>query len=172
MSLITEDGTGRADAESFASLAAADAYHASRGNVAWAGALTADKENALRRATDYIGQEYRTKWKGRRTTMTQALDWPRYEVKLDDVGFGRYAAYVQPTIVPAQVVQACCELAIRALSGPLAPDLQRQIIAETVGPLRTEYAAGTPEYVRYRSVDLLLKPLLASSGMGIQMVRA
>lgn len=172
MSLITEDGTGRADAESFASLAAADAYHASRGNVAWAGALDADKENALRRATDYTEQEYRSKWRGARMSLTQALSWPRFNVQLDDVGFGRIAAYVPNNTVPPQVIQACCELAIRALQGALAPDLQRQIIAETVGPIRTEYAAGAPEYVRYRSVDLLLKPLLASSGLGIQMVRA
>lgn len=172
MSLITEDGTGRADAESFASLAAADAYHASRGNVAWAGALAADKENALRRATDYAEQEYRSKWRGARMSLTQSLSWPRLNVQLDDVGYGRIAAYVQPNTVPPQVVQACCELAIRALQGPLAPDLQRQIIAETTGPIRTEYAVGAPEYVRYRAVDLLLKPLLASSGMGIQMVRA
>jgi hypothetical protein len=172
MPLVTEDGTARADAESLASVAAADAYHASRGNVSWAGAMTADKENALRRATDYMSQMYRTKWKGRRMGMVQSLDWPRYGVQLDDVGFGRYAALVPVNTVPLQVVQACCDLAIRALSGPLAADLQRQVIAETIGPLRTEYAAGTPEYVRYRSVDLLLKPLLESGGMGIAMVRA
>lgn len=172
MPLITEDGTGRADAESLASVAAADAYHASRGNVSWAGAMTADKENALRRATDYMGQMYRLKWKGRRLGLTQSLDWPRYGVQLDDVGFGHYAAYVPVNVVPVQVVQACCELAFRALSGPLAADLQRQVIAKTIGPIRTEYAQGTPQYVRYRSVDALLKMYLESGGMGIQMVRA
>lgn len=169
--LITEDGTGRADAEALASVAAADAYHASRGNVAWAGALTADKENALRRATDYMSI-YRAKWKGRRMGMVQSLDWPRYGVQLDDVGFGRYAALVPPNTVPVQVVQACCELAIRALSGPLAADLERQVIAETIGPIKTEYAPGAPQYVRYRAVDAMLKMYLESGGMGIQMVRA
>jgi hypothetical protein len=169
--LIVEDGTGRADAQSYASVSDADTYHASRGNVSWAGTMTADKENALRRAADYMEQEYRLKWKSRRTTVGQALDWPRWGVQMEDVGFGRYAAYIEPHTIPAQVVQACCELAFRALSGPLAPDLQRQVIATTIGPIRKEYAPGTPQYVRYRAVDLLLKPLLQSGGMGIQMVR-
>jgi hypothetical protein len=172
MSLVTEDGSARADAESLASVAAADTYHLSRGNVSWSGAMTADKENALRRATDYMEQEYRTKWRGARIGVTQALDWPRYGVQLDDVGFGRYPALVPANTVPPQVVQACCELAFRALSGPLAPDLQRQVIAKTIGPIRTEWAPGSPEYVRYRSIDLLLKPLLDLGGMGVRLVRA
>lgn len=172
MSLVTEDGTARADAESFASVAAADAYHASRGNVSWAGALSTDKENALRRATDYMEQEYRLKWKGRRTSIGQSLDWPRWGVQMEDVGYGRYAAYIEPNTIPAQVTQACCELAFRALSGPLAPDLQRQVIAKTIGPIRTEWAPGSPEYVRFRQIDLILKPLLSSGGLGVRLVRA
>ena len=78
MSLIVEDGTGRADAESYASVSVADAYHTARGNTAWAAlATTALKEAALRKATDYLGQTYGLRWKGYRMTTTQALDWPR-----------------------------------------------------------------------------------------------
>ena len=36
MSIVTEDGSGRADAETFISVADASAYHADRGNAAWA----------------------------------------------------------------------------------------------------------------------------------------
>lgn len=172
MPLITEDGSGRADADSFASLAVADAYHVTRGNVSWAGTMMADKEAALRRSTDYMEQEYRTKWRGARLSLAQALAWPRLNVQLDDVGYGRISAYVPPNTVPVQVSQACCELAFRALSGPLAPDLERQVIAKTIGPIRTEYAAGSPEYVRFRAIDLLLKPLLSSGGLGARLVRA
>jgi hypothetical protein len=172
MSLITEDGTGRADAEAFASVADADAYHASRANARWALLFTEEKESALRNATDYIEQMYRLKWKGCRASLAQALDWPRLNVQLEDVGYGRIAAYVPSNTVPKEVVQATCSMALRAVAGELAPDLQRQVVAKTVGPIRTEYAQGAPEYVRYRAIDLLLKPLLASGGMGLRMERA
>ena len=172
MSLIVEDGSARADAESFASVDQADAHHTARGNSLWLTITATEKEQALRRACDYMEQMYRTKWKGARLTVTQSLDWPRIDVQLDDVGVGRLAAYVPTNVVPVQVVQACCEMAFKAAQGELAPDLQRQVIAKTVGPIRTEYAQGTPEYVRYRSIDLLLRPLLQAGGTGAQLVRA
>jgi hypothetical protein len=171
MSLIVESGTGLADAESLASVADADTYHSSRGNVLWSSMTTEEKEQALRRGTDYLAI-YRTKWKGRRASLTQALDWPRYDVQLDDVGFGRYAAYVPVNTVPKEVVQATCSMALKAAGGELAPDLQRQVIEETTGPIKTKWAEGSPEYVRYRAVDLLLKPLLELGGMGVKLVRA
>jgi hypothetical protein len=172
MSLITETGAGLVNAESMASVADADAHHAARGNSLWATITTEEKEQALRRATDYMAEMYRTKWKGRRASLTQALDWPRYEVRLDDVGYGRYAAYVPVNTVPKEVIQATCEMAYKAAGGELAPDLQRQVIAKTIGPIKTEWASGSPQYVRYRAIDLLLKPLLESGGIGAQLVRA
>lgn len=164
MALITEDGTARADAESFASVAAADAFHLSRGNVSWAAIATVDKEAALRRATDYLGQEYAMRWRGVRLTTTQALDWPRFNVQIE----GRPYSYLLPNIVPPQVVQACCELSIRALSGPLAPDVGRVVKEKTTGPIKTVYADGAPPYTQFRSVGLLLAPLLGSK---LKMVR-
>jgi hypothetical protein len=172
MALIVEDGTGRADAESLASVAEADVYHTARGNeAAWTDLDIDVKERYLRLATDYMAI-YRTKWKGRRASLTQALDWPRYDVQLDDVGCGRYLAYVPVNTVPKEVIQATCAMALKAAGGELAPDLQRQVIAKTVGPIKTEWAPGSPEYVRYRAIDLLLRPLLSSSGMGVKLVRA
>lgn len=172
MTLIVEDGAARADAESLASVADADAYHASRSNTRWALLSTEEKEASLRRATDYMSQMYRLKWKGSRASLTQALDWPRLNVQLEDVGFGRIAAYVPYNTVPKEVIHATCEMAIRAAAGELAPDLQRQVIAKTVGPIRTEYAQGSPEYVRYRAIDNLLRPLLQAGGMGVRLERA
>lgn len=172
MSLITEDGTGRADAEALASVADADTYHAARGNTLWSTITTEEKEQALRRATGYMEQMYRLKWKGLRNSLSQALDWPRMNVQLEDVGFGSVAAYVPYNTVPKEVVQACAEMALKAASGELAGDLQRPVASETIGPIRTEYVIGAPEYVRYRSVDLLLRPLLSSGGLSVRLVRA
>lgn len=43
MSIITEDGTGRADAESFITLADATTYHSDRGNASKADLLAQAK---------------------------------------------------------------------------------------------------------------------------------
>lgn len=51
MSLVTEDGTAKADAESYCTVAFATTYHSDRGNAAWA-ALASDtvREQLLRPA--------------------------------------------------------------------------------------------------------------------------
>ena len=53
MAFVTEDGTGLAEANSYVSVAEADAYHADRGNAAWIGEDSA-KQSALIKATDYL----------------------------------------------------------------------------------------------------------------------
>lgn len=171
MSLIVETGQGGADSESYISVAACLAYHAKMGNDQWATITTTQQEQALRRATTYM-QIYRPRWKGVRTSQTQALDWPRYSVQLPDVGYGSVAAYVPWTVVPIEVQNACAELALRASAGPLAPDLKRTVKEKTIGPITTVYADGAPEYVRYREVDHMLAPYLAGSGTSGRMVRS
>lgn len=172
MTLIVEDGSALPDSESYASVDQIDAYHAARGNARWATLTATEKEQAARRATDYLLQMYRTKWKGLRANLNQALDWPRFNVQLEDVGFGQFMAYIPVNTVPQQVIHATAEMALRAAAGELAPDLQRTVAEETIGPIKTVYAAGAPEFVRYRAIDLLLRPLLTAGGMGIRMVRA
>jgi hypothetical protein len=172
MALIVEDGTGLANAESFISVAAADTYHANRGNTVWAGA-DAVKEAALRRATDFMQQTFRTRWKSFRVTSTQALDWPRAWVELPDApyGYGSFAAYVPNNVVPTEVKNACAELALAALSENLNPALDRTTSKETVGPISVEYDESSPEYKRYRNVDMLLAPYLTGSSVSVGLVR-
>lgn len=59
MTLVVEDGSIVSGAESYASVAQADAYFAARGITIWSPLLDAEKEQALRRATDYMVQTYR-----------------------------------------------------------------------------------------------------------------
>jgi hypothetical protein len=173
MALITETGSGACDSESYASVAQADDYHAKRGATLWSSLQVADKEAALRRASDYVTEAYRQKWKGARTHYAQALDWPRFGAELDDVSYGQYAAYVDPNSVPQQVINATCELAFRAAQGPLADDIDGpRLISKTIGPIKKEYAATGPEHKRYRSIDMLLRPLLSSGGGNLKIVRA
>jgi hypothetical protein len=174
MSLITEDGTGRADAESYCSLSDADAYHASRGNVSWAGMLTVDKESALRRATDHILQVYRPLWKGYRLNGMQSLDWPRTFVYLEAFVHGAVGTYpflVASDIVPMEVKNACSLLAIKATSGDLSPDLKQGIKSKTVGPITTEYDQYSPRSPRYTAIDNMLRPYLKISGASVSLSR-
>ncbi len=154
MSLIVETGTGSSTAESYASVAQADTRLANLGMTTWAsGTVTAEREQALRRATAYMEQAYRNRWKGTRLLRVQALSWPRYGVCAD--GYP-----VDSTVVPDAVVNACIDLAFKAAAGDLNPDLTKTIVREKVGPLETEYSPHSPDATRYRSIDQALEPYL------------
>lgn len=157
MPLIVEDGTGRSDADSYVALVYAAAYHTAMGNPAWSAADPAVQESALRRATQYLDTRYR--FAGEQLTTAQALAWPRD---------------VAPWPVK-RVMDACCELALRALSGPLYSDQDASAVTrETVGPITVEYA--NPQdggQVRFAVVDDMLRSLTAGGGrMSLRIERA
>lgn len=78
MTLIIEDGTGKPDAESYASAEDLALYAVKFGTVIPAGAP--EQEALLRRAA--LVMDGMT-WKGRKTNSEQGLSWPRREVLLD-----------------------------------------------------------------------------------------
>lgn len=103
MPLIVEDGTLPAGANSFASVADADAYHAARLTAAWTDELAeAQKEAALIRASDWLNRK--VMWNGRKASRSQRMAWPRAGVSTQD-------GEIAPDEIPAEVVEACCELA-------------------------------------------------------------
>lgn len=165
MALEVEDGTGKADAESFISVADATAYHAARGNASWA-ALASDteREQYLRKATDYIGQVYGQRWAGARVTDEQALDWPRDLVPRPETVTGEL--YWPDDEVPVAVRNACAELALKAIDGDLAPDVERTTKREKLGPLEVEYSDAAAPFTLYRAIDNMLAPFLNSAGSG------
>jgi hypothetical protein len=163
MSLVVETGAGLANAESYISVADADARHTAFGNTAWTG-TDAAKEGALRRATAYMMGAYRDRWQGVRLTSTQALDWPRAWVVVD--GYS-----VAPDVVPAEVANACADLALKALSADLNADLERAIVREKTGPLETEWSPHSPQRKRYPAVEMALAPYLTGSGAMARLVR-
>ena len=163
MSLICEDGSGKSDSESYISVADASTYHTARGNAAWAALATdALREAALRRATDYMRQAYRSRWQGYKVNEDQALDWPRYDVEVEG-----YA--VDSDIVPTEVKNACAELALRASAAELNPDLTQGVAREKVGQIEVEYDKASPQFTRYRAIDALLSPYLKAGGGGCSM---
>ena len=169
--LIIETGAGLTDAESYASIVAADARCASLGVTAWAAFEEDSKEIALRKATLFMAI-YRTRWAGRRVYQQQALDWPRYNVEVD--------GFILPSnIVPADVVNACIDLAVRAGNGEdLLPDLDtgsNAIKKDKTGPLETEYFQNTTDArERFVAVDAILAPYFGAAGGGnsIKVTRA
>lgn len=167
MALVVEDGTGLTTAESFISVADASTRHTAFGNAGWAAAASDTvREQALRKATAYMEQVYRSRWKGVRHTVDQALSWPRNSVVVD--GF----VVIDSDVVPAEVKNACADLALKALDEALAPDLERAVIREKVGPIETEYDRGSPQAKRFRAIDLMLSPYLTGGSGMAQLVRA
>ncbi len=77
LTLIKEDGIGKADANSYASVDDGDTYH--EGHLyatAWTGATAEQKAAALVMATRLIDGEYQ--FQGVLTSDSHALSWPRY----------------------------------------------------------------------------------------------
>jgi hypothetical protein len=169
MALIVEDGTGLANAESYASVAESITYHNNQGASQWAGITTAQQEQALRRATEYLlGQYPATNWKGSRLSGDQSLDWPRANVQIKD---GNTMLSVASNTVPQRVKNACCSLALRAAAGKLLNDQGQRKSSVTVGAISTSYAEGSSPEIRYVEIDNILKIYLKSFGSQVQMVR-
>lgn len=169
MSLVVEDGTGKADAESYASVADADAYIAkyasTAGATAWAAAVTATKEQHLRLATRYLELAYR--WIGSRNSETQALHWPIAEGEFDRDGFE-----IDDNVIPVNIVRATAETALRSLQGSTllgdidSDDAELRSERVKVGPVELEqqFASVKSTAVRFTAVDALLQGLVFASG--------
>ena len=170
MALVTEDGTGKSNADAYVTLAECDAYHTNLGNSGWeiiTGAVSneAERENAIKKATAFIDARYGNRFKGVRSTAEQALLFPRYGISDND-------GYVLEN-VPIAVKRATCEAALRILVGiDLMPDLDRggKVISETVGPISTTYSSGAPAGTKFEMIESLLRGCL-NGGSGVRMVR-
>lgn len=194
MSVTVEDGTGRADAVSYASVADADAYHLARRNDAWfaPGSEGDLKEAALIRATGFLDATYRARFPGYRTRRrAQALEWPRTGAYtyLPDAGrsdgflasdgyraWGQGYDYLPSDQVPREIIAATCEAALRELiePGALAPDLERggAIRRLQAGSVAIEYAGNALASTTFQAIDLalasLLMPANAYSGRAVR----
>lgn len=173
MALVVEDGTGKVNAESYAAVADFQTFFNNRG-VDIAALEDLEIEQLLRKATDYLQGYYRGSWKGVRNTITQALDWPRYNVTLEDVpgGWAQYPAMLPNNVIPNEIKNACSLLAYKAQSVDLAPDIDRVTKSEKIDVLEVVYDTSRPAFVMYRDVAMLLAPYLGSSaGAGVSLVR-
>lgn len=172
---IVEDGSGLTDSNSYLSVEDADQYFDNHSApVAWTSAVLADKQNALRIATQYLDVVFGEVWVERRTNDEQALDWPRAFVN-DSDGFA-----VESDIIPQAIEDATAEMALRSISGTtLLPDLTKPggIGREKVkvGPIEkdTTYVGSASQIPRFSIVDALVEQFTigTAGGFGIQEVR-
>ena len=174
MALVVENGTGLSNADAYVSVADCSTYFTNRqGSTAWNDAAVTDddREAAIRNATAYLDRRYRTIWRGRRVYKDQALAFPRQDIQ-DTDGFA-----VVSDALPQELVDACCEGAVLALSEDLLPDISNAgIISEesvSVGSVRstTKYEGGKSQVKKYRKIETLLRGLLRNTGT-IQIERA
>jgi hypothetical protein len=147
--IIVEDGTGKANAESYLSVADFKGYCDARG-LSYEGQADAVIEQKLRIATGYIDTVKR--YKGSRLLSAQALEYPREG--LTDWGG------LEVTGVPGRVKQACAELAFKAFTESLYVDLERggMVTSQSVGPLSVSYAEGAPAGKSFMVAMKLLEP--------------
>lgn len=112
--LTKEDGSGLANANSYANVADADAYH--EGHLyatTWTSATADKKAAALVMASRLIDSLFQ--FRGVRTTAAQALQWPREDCPDPDANADIVGQrFVLSNVVPKAVADATCETA-RAL---------------------------------------------------------
>lgn len=187
MALILETGAGVAGANTYATVAQYRAYWTERGNAVAAGTtpviLDAVIETLLIKATQYMTATFRLRWKGRRLTKAQGLEWPRVDVYLDGTGESvwipglgtrRDGFLVDSNEIPRPLLDAEIELAWKANSVDLLTDIkatQSSIRAETVGPISVEYFEGKAQQTTYELVERILSALLQSTGGEIPLER-
>lgn len=165
MALIIEDGTIVANADSYVTLAAYQAYGAARG---WTlGTDDAADEINLRRAFDGINRQW--SYRGELVNeATQAGAWPRYMSAFS-------SGYVVPSNeIPQRVKDAQCELAYLVQGGL---DLFATIGSSTtsemikVGPITIDEETLPSGKARVVAVEGLLRPYLGAGAGQIALVR-
>jgi len=162
MALIVEDGTGLANADSYLSEADCDTYNTKYViSTAWSGGTTANKEKALRLATQFLDAMYQLRWKGSKINDVMSLDWPRNSV------YDRDCFWIASDAVPQAVKNATAEMAIDIITNgePMPNQENSGMISEKevrVGPLmeRIKYQGGNPPATYYRKTDKLVSELV------------
>lgn len=161
MALVIEDGSGKPDSQSYATVQNLRDYAGLRG------ATVPDDDTAcevlLIKAIDRMEAE-RDNYQSERVYQRQALSMPRVDMYVDNWP-------IPSNEIPRLAIQCQCALAIEAQTSDLMPttpaNASGPITSETVGPITTVYAnpgsvMRTPAVAK---ADALLRPLLKRSGL-------
>ena len=196
MSLVVDDGTGLANAESYVSVADASAYFGKFYlpndplMVAWTAALVSPGTNAevaLRRSTRDLDVVYGPSYLSYALTSTQALLFPRTsfyeygnscymaEQSWDGYYYPVQSNAIQVTGIPAALANATAELALILLNGydVTGPSDRSGAISRNylrVGPLLDEqqyFYAASAAAMNTRKVSALMAPFISDDPFGI-----
>lgn len=199
--LVKEDGTGKVDANSYASVDDCEEYHDGHlYSTAWETASAEQKVVALVMATRVIDAEYQ--FGGVRARIEQALQWPRSDCRDPDGGMASFGAdnaarvaargivpgtgetirlvsaewFIPSNVVPKALVEATCELARELLivNRTAAPEGEGLKYYNT-GTTQTGYHKSDKRPIIPAVVQAMLakygSPLRAKSG-AVQLTRA
>lgn len=174
---------GASNANSFVTIAEADAYADGRLNAsAWDSATADYRARALAEATRDISA---LRWQGSTATSTQALAWPRAWVQDPDAPYDEESitlddiVYYASDIIPQRVKDATCELAVQYLKAGTndvaMPDPTDGIIQKAVDVISVSYTDKgtrvTKGLNRFPRVMAVLGPLLANGTGNAGIVR-
>ena len=169
ITIIPEDGTGLATANSYLSLAAAETYfEAHLYAAAWGAATDANKNKALAQATRLL--DANSVWKGYKLTSTQLLQWPRKDVEHDNF-------CLATNVVPVEVRNATAELAGLFISEDLTAEVDQNALAGISlgkGALEIDFKDNRSKRQIPIHINDLLRGLgrVSAGGSGINIVKA
>lgn len=161
MTIVVEDGSGLGDANSYVSVDDCAEYAAARG-LTFVASPPVLAEQALVRATAALDATYRGAFPGYKTNgRSQALEWPRTG------GYDADGDAIDSDEIPAEIIQACCEMAIRefATPGMMLPDLERggQIEMVKAGVVAIQYSGNAPAQTTFTLIDGILSGILSGA---------
>ena len=142
ITIVVEDGTGLSNANSYISLADADAYFTNRlGASAWYVASQEVKAQGLITASRLLDQE--VIWRGDLAVTTSALRWPRNYV------YNGEGVLLDNDSVPTAVKNATCELALWLMAE------DRFVERSGIGLKRLKVDVIELEFDKYDKKDLI-----------------
>lgn len=186
MTLVVEDGTVVAGANTYVTTAQADTFFENRGFTLWTDTASDEsKEAALIKGAQYMQQKMRLLWKGSRVDAFQRLDWPRRGVDIPDFfdPFFRQinvplqfqdTVFIPENVVPVEVQEAQMLLSAETLNAAgvsatqLQPSYGRKTKREKVGDLEVEYmtseeGSGSTQTETYWDALKIVEPYLLPS---------
>lgn len=153
ITLIVEDGTRPTGANTYASVADADAYWADRASTTWAAATDDEKAASLIQSTVYLNG---LAWFGRKVA-PRKMAWPRIDVEIDGYVVG-------DDEIPEEVVDATCYMAGEIIGGadPLAAT-DRALTKLTAGAVSMEWDAASSQAPQYPPLRSILRGYIMAS---------
>lgn len=157
MTLIVEDGTIVANANTYVSAATLTSYATARGIT-----LVSAPELLLIQAMDYLESK---DFIGVKDTRDQTTEWPRFGAYID--GYP-----IDTNYIPQLLKDAQCEIAIAIdISQDPSVAIQPAVKTETVDVISVTYKDGGASTVINRKIALKLNKLLVGGGSAFVVVK-